>query len=433
MGNFDAEIDLVTLTLVNMKQIIEIACSLILLVDISTISPNVFAQNPVCAYCGIPMSAATRNSDHKTTCRYYSPPTTTTTTPSSSKSTTKSTYDPTSIRPTNVNGVIINSIVSAILAAPDPKKLEAEEKAKALELERIAAENAEKKRIQDEIDIINHNKLMESYKTLPGSKSIGFKTLPTSTEKVTTTIDPELLDGAEEALWEQNIFEKDTESWIEFQKKLLSKRLEQSNKWCSNLTNSLTLKVPPLPYKNFDELQPGDVLLIAPEDTDMLGKGIRWADHLGSGSTESSASHTVTFLKEVNGQKLFMDNLPSTGPTIISEKQFVEKYGQRSMDVAQLSKIGLADPLNDVEAEQLFKAAVKMQSNNLNSGNTNYGLKGEDQIVCSEASWTLIKASDRKISGTDFGIKKNIGINFSPADFYAQKQYFLVTPLNISK
>ncbi|MCU0414463.1 MAG: hypothetical protein MUE91_08710 [Ignavibacteriaceae bacterium] len=426
MGNYDAEIESLTLNLVIMKQIIRIVCSLIIFVCLPAINTNIFAQNPVCAYCGIPMSAATRNSDHKPSCRYYTPPKSSTT--SSSKTSSGSTTG----SPASVSEVIIQSVISNILSAPDPKQQEAEEKAKQLELERIAFEKAEKKRIQDEIDLANHNKLMESFKPLPGSQSLEFKGLPTTAENVAKTTSPELLGGATEALQEQNKFETDTATWIEFQKKMLKDRLSYSNKWSAGLSNSLTSKVPPLPDKKFDELQSGDVLLIAPATWD-LSKGIRWVDQLASGSSESAASHTVTYLKEVNGQKLFMDNQPFKGPTIISEKQLIETYGHRSMDVAQLSTCGVAQPLNDLEAEKLFKVAVQMQSENLKAGNSNYGVWGKNDILCSESSWALIKASGRKISGTDFGIKSGIGVDFSPADFYAQKQYFLVTPLTMSK
>lgn len=418
-----------------MKKIKQTLFLSILLASIIIRCSDVSAQNAVCVYCGIPLSAATRGSDHKPSCRYYSPPRSTTTNSSSSsstsnKSSSKSTVEPTSIRPTNISGTVIETLIPFLLSSPDPRHSEADEKAKTLEKERLEAENAEKKRIQDEIDQEKHDKLMESYKSLPGSSSVGFKSLPTSPGKDTRTTDTEPLNGTTAALQEQKSFENDTATWIGLQKKIFNERLENSNKWASNLSTSLTSKVPPLPYKKFDELQPGDVLLMAPEDGSNL---IVEVDQLVSGSDESSASHTVTFLKEVNGQKLFMDNQIRQGPTIISEKQLLEKYGKRNMEVAQLASCGVAQPLNNIEAENLFKAAVRMQSDNLRSGKTNYGAWGKNDLVCSEASWALIKASGRKISGTDFGIKSGIGIDFSPADFYAQKQFFLVTPLDVSK
>jgi len=208
------------------------------------------------------------------------------------------------------------------------------------------------------------------------------------------------------------------------QKQLIQQRSPNQN--AIGIINSYKNKVPPLPHKRFDELESGDVLLVAPDD--MAGHAIRLGDWIGSLSTESKASHTVTYLKEINGQKFFLDNLPFEGPTIISEKQLDEKYRNRNMDVAKPAFLGVAEPLKPDEAEALFKAAVEMQAANLNSGNTNFGVRGDNDIVCSEASWALINSTNHKIPGTDFGIKSAF-VNFSPADFYAQKQYFLVTPL----
>lgn len=212
-------------------------------------------------------------------------------------------------------------------------------------------------------------------------------------------------------------------------KKDIKKRNEIPNSNVIGIINSLKTKTPPPLPKKFDELESGDILLVAPED--LKGKVIMWGDRLTSLSTESRASHTITYLKEINGQKFFMDNLPFQGPSIISEKQLMEKYNS-NMDVARLS--GLAQPLNPEEAEKLFKAAIEMQSSNLNSRNTNYGVWGENNVVCSEASWVLINSAvGNKIPGTDFGIKSGISVKFSPADFYAMKQYFLITSLGSSK
>lgn len=208
------------------------------------------------------------------------------------------------------------------------------------------------------------------------------------------------------------------------QKQLIQQRSQNKN--AIGIINSYKNKIPPVPHKRFDELEPGDVLLVAPDD--LIGHAIRLGDWMGSLSTESSASHTVTYLKEINGQKFFLDNTPFHGPIIISEKQLNEKYGNRNMDVAKTAFLGVAEPLKPDEAEALFKAAVEMQAANLNSGNTNFGAWGKNDIVCSEASWTLINSTKHKIPGTDFGIKSTI-VNFSPADFYAMKQYFLITPL----
>jgi hypothetical protein len=64
-------------------------------------------------------------------------------------------------------------------------------------------------------------------------------------------------------------------------------------------------------------------------------------------------------------------------------------------------------------------------------------------MVCSETSrWALVRAGravpetqsgNVKIFGIDTGINKNNFVSFSPADFYAKQQYFVVHQLSIQK
>jgi len=146
---------------------------------------------------------------------------------------------------------------------------------------------------------------------------------------------------------------------------------------------------------------------------------------------ESRAAHTVIFLKEAKGEKLFLDNKPGEGPHIISGGTFRDLYGPRDAQVAKL-----AQPLNEQEGKKLFTAAVEMAQKNRQeiSDNwfgtpllgTNYGVwKGD--MVCSKADWALINTAGRKIPKSGDQIKVKMGIDFSPADFQ-NTEYFVVTP-----
>jgi len=239
----------------------------------------------------------------------------------------------------------------------------------------------------------------------------------------TASVDPKVLK-------EQNEFEKLNTGWMKKQKQLVEQRLRKPNTYASALSKSLRTNAPPPPWKTFNELQAGDVLLIE-------GKEISSADNkLSNGNVASRASHTVLYLKEVNGKKLFLDNQPGQGPRIISEEEFLRLYGHRGADVAKL-----AQPLNKKEGKALFSAAVEMvQKNNQKlSGkdtwfgkyllnDTNYGTWGKDNVVCSEADWAVINAAGRTIPNSDNRLKLFLGLNFSPSDFY-NSPYFLVTPL----
>jgi hypothetical protein len=220
-------------------------------------------------------------------------------------------------------------------------------------------------------------------------------------------------------------------AWLKKQKQLIEQRLKEPNKYASAISTSLKTNAPPPPGKTFNELQPGDILLV---EGGGISKGIVYADNkLSSGDNASIASHTVTYLKEVNGKKLFLDNQPFAGPRIISEDEFIELYGPRGVHVAKL-----AQPLKEKEGKDLFAAAVAMaQKNRKKIANnwfgiplldTNYGAWGKDNVVCSEADWALINATGRNIPKSGDRIKVSLGVDFSPADFY-NSPYFPVTPL----
>jgi len=242
-----------------------------------------------------------------------------------------------------------------------------------------------------------------------------------------------LKDGTDDGLRE---FEKMNAALMENQKKLIQQRLEEPNKWCSAIYTSLKTKAPPLPYKKFDELQPGDVQLIGPDG--WLNTGLNKIDQVLSGDKVSDASHTVLYLKEINGKKLFLDNIPGEGPRIILEDEFLRRYGHRGAQVAKLAEFGVAQPLDKKEGDRLYEAAKEMAAKNRVKEKTNnwfdrtdYGAWNKENVVCSEADWALIKAAGRNIPESGDRIKEGLGIDFSPADFFSNEQYFLVSPLGM--
>lgn len=229
--------------------------------------------------------------------------------------------------------------------------------------------------------------------------------------------------------------------WKENQRKLIEERLRAPNPQAAAIirtlaghSGSLTRNVPPpLPPTAFGQLEPGDVLLI---DRDFVGSAINVTDRLLSGSNASRASHTVIYLKEVNGQKLFLENIPNEGPRIISEKTFLERYSERGGKVAQL-----AEPLNPEEAKKLWDASVAAAAKNNKTEasrwlgvswlDTNYGVWGEDNLVCSELDRAVLRAAGRDIPESDDRFKKFLGVRFSPADFFDNGRFFVVGPLTM--
>ena len=82
---------------------------------------------------------------------------------------------------TIVTGMIMQSIISGLFA-PDTKQQEADAQAKQLEAQRIAAQQAELKRIQDSINQAKYNKLIDYSLALPNSGNSNLQplSLPTN-------------------------------------------------------------------------------------------------------------------------------------------------------------------------------------------------------------------------------------------------------------
>lgn len=243
------------------------------------------------------------------------------------------------------------------------------------------------------------------------------------------------------------------------EKKHVDKRQETPNPQCTIITRYLSLKIkaPPLPFKRIAELQPGDVLLVHPAGesnlsdstgstfngfitdlaaglaVDPKGTAIQGLDMLGSGERGSMACHTITFIREFNGKKIFLDSTKGEGPLIKTLEQIRKEYGAYDMDVAQ--------PVSHPDAKAAWDAAREAGIRNLRDlhtkadnpfDKTDYGLYGDDNMVCSELSrWVLVTAGKLEIPESGSLLKRFAGIHFGPADFYSDHQNFLITPLSM--
>jgi hypothetical protein len=330
---------------------------------------------------------------------------------------------------------------------PTPSRPSGDDGTATREQEKQRQLQLQKEQKERELEIARQKKFAEEkdqlLETLKGSSrgTLGLKGASSGTLGLKTRYEKGTRDSAPvdlKVLQEQDEFMKMNAAWMKKQKQLIEQRLMEPNKYATAICKSLKTNAPPPPWKTFNELQAGDVLLIEGEKA---SKSIVYADNKLSGGNPSSASHTVIYLKEVNGKKLFLDNQPFEGPRIISEDEFLELYGPRGVNVAKL-----AQPLEPDQAKLLFSAAVDMAQKNRNEKTiywnpdwnptgkplldlgTNYGAWGKENVVCSEADWSLINATGRNIPKSGDRIKVSLGVDFSPADFY-NSPYFLVTPL----
>ena len=242
----------------------------------------------------------------------------------------------------------------------------------------------------------------------------------------TRSVDPKVLQ-------EQDEFEKMNAEWMKKQKQLIEQRIREPNEYAGAISKSLkTNAPPPLPPRKYEMLQPGDVLLISPDDNKSFW--INVGDRLSSAS-QSPASHTVLFLKEVNGKKLFLDHTSERGSHVISEEEFLSTYGHRDALVAQPVKETDTDAIWE-HTKELVKKEQEKQAKNTESrtdylrDKSGYGLYGPDNMVCSEADrWVLVN-SGLKIPETASPLKRLLGIHYGPANFFSDDKNFIITPLH---
>lgn len=308
-----------------------------------------------------------------------------------------------------------------------------QEKQRQLQLQREQKERelelARQKKFAEEKD-----KLLGSFKGT-STDTLGLKGASSGTPGLKTRYEKGTRDSAPvdlAVLQEQDEFVKMNAEWIKNQKRLIEQRLREPNKYAGAISKSLkTNAPPPLPPRKYEMLQPGDVLLFPPDDTKSFW--INFGDRLSSASL-SPASHTVLFLKEVNGKKLFLDQTSERGSHVISEEEFLSTYGHRDALVAQPVK--RADTAAIWErTKELVKKEQEKQEKNTESrtdylrDKSGYGLYGSNNMVCSEADrWILIN-SGLNLPETASPLKRLLGIHYGPANFFSDDKNFIITPL----
>lgn len=227
----------------------------------------------------------------------------------------------------------------------------------------------------------------------------------------------------------------------------IRKRTAGTNSAAQGIISSLKTNKPPeleSQSKNMDELAPGDVILVSRvylkdwqksgASDILISNAVSLIDKWSSNCWSSPASHAAVFLGERGGKRWYMDNTSEHGPVIKEEGQFMKEYGAREMNVATVA----AEPISEAEAEIIFKAAHELRDAGIK-----YGILSEKRMVCSDAARWLLMQAGRDIPRTEgdpgypnlitvFVQKKDL-VSYSPADFYGNREYFIVRPLNTNK
>lgn len=213
-----------------------------------------------------------------------------------------------------------------------------------------------------------------------------------------------------------------------------------NKKWSGEVLKAIR-NLTPLPptaaLTNLSALSAGDVVLVAPVNVQhsvteyvkgeliSLGDyGVRAVTAFANGGLSSAAnvqrsdiSHSLTFIREVNGRMFFLDH-DTKGTRVIDERQFLKDYGMREMLVARPQEI--------VDGRQLWEAA-----HNLGTKERGYGVTG-DKVVCSQ----MCAIAVARATNTDY-TAGNLGpIDVTPGDFYDKSgnvgKHFVVTRLKIT-
>jgi hypothetical protein len=232
---------------------------------------------------------------------------------------------------------------------------------------------------------------------------------------------------------EQDEFEKMNAAWLRKQQELIRQSVEADKKWKNEVLASIKeIRVPSPIFrpKALKDLRPGDILLIAP-DNSLTSQAIvradpfyRAIDYYFGGDVskpkfkKGPVSHAMTYVKTVNGEMLFLDHTRE-GSRILNTEDFIKKYGSREMYIAR--------PQAKVDGRELWEtsreAALKRKSD--------YGVRGAN-VVCSErAAIAVAKATALPLQEEHHILGKVLpGIDITPNDFFDDKhagKYFLIS------
>lgn len=226
-------------------------------------------------------------------------------------------------------------------------------------------------------------------------------------------------------------------AWYDKQALSVRHAVYLNKKWTSEVLKAIKDLTAPPPLTDLSALSAGDVLLVRPVSANhdviehVKGKAIALGDYelraisafangglLNAASVQySDISHSLTFIREVNGHMLFLDH-DTKGTRVIDETQFYRDYGVRDMLVAR--------PQDVVDGRELWKAAHDLALNQ-----RGYGVTG-DKVVCSQmCAIAVARATKTEYTAGNLG-----PIDITPGDFYDKSgnagKHFVVTRLNIA-
>lgn len=217
------------------------------------------------------------------------------------------------------------------------------------------------------------------------------------------------------------------ESWTRKVETLVREAAARTRAWSEEVRAAIgtaTIPNPSTRLSTLNNLEPGDVLLLAPSDA--TGRIIveadrftRMAESFATGDTAKAyaterrdVAHAVTVVKKVAGHLLILDHT-LVGSRMLSERDFQRLYGGRPYYVAR--------PRDVVDGRTLWNtardAALQRKSD--------YGLFGE-KAVCSERAAVCVARAAGRPEPHRLG-----PVDMTPADFFDREgrgKYFVIMP-----
>jgi hypothetical protein len=231
---------------------------------------------------------------------------------------------------------------------------------------------------------------------------------------------------------EQDAFDRTQAEWLRKQQALIRQSVAQDSQWRKEVLASIKARRIPgfaTRPKELDDLRPGDVLLIGPDNSATartiknLDPLYRALDYFAAGNVsapelkQGRATHVLTFVKRINGTMLFLDHTLE-GSRVLNEEGLMRQYANRLAYIAK--------PQAKVDGRTLWEAAREVALKK----ESDYGLFGKS-VVCSErAAIAIAKATGQQMDKENhaFGIWGPIDV--TPSDFFDDKhvgKFFLVS------
>ncbi len=233
---------------------------------------------------------------------------------------------------------------------------------------------------------------------------------------------------------------RDPAAWLAAAQRQVHAAVQSSKEWTRGMLRAIDELSPPEPQYRITRLanlEPGDILLVAPTDPRRdasgasLSAAIQGADFLtrvssdrASGralqaarQTVTPASHALTFVRDVDGTFLFLDHTLE-GSRVLDDRAFLLKYGARELYVARPNEV--------VDGRALWSAAREAATQQ----KSDYGLFGKN-VVCSERAGLAVARVTGQTPNHRLG-----PVDITPGDFFdaqgATGKHFTVTRLYIT-